>query len=321
MLFETVETPGLAQRSYLIGSQGQAAVIDPRRDCEVYLELARKRGLEIRYVLETHRNEDLISGAPTLAEWTGARVLHGPNPAGPVAYAETVREGERLELGQLILEVLETPGHTDDHLAFALFDQDYPDGAVGVFTGDALFVGDVGRADFYPERREQVAGQLYDSLQKLLALGDQALIYPAHGAGSVCGSGVAERGFSSIGLERRNPLLQLDREAFVARKLAETHYIPPYFQLMRRLNLEGAPPPPRVLRPRTRCAWASSRAGTPTTCSTCASRWPSSAGTSRAPSRSPWTCSRPTPAGSCARASRWRSWGTPRPSSTRPTRT
>lgn len=252
MLLEKIKTPGLSHLSYLIGSGGKAAVIDPRRDCEIYVEKARAQGLEITHIFETHRNEDLITGSPILAQMTGATVLHGPNPAGEVTFAKTAKEGDTFEIGQLTIEVLETPGHTDDHLAFVIHDREYPDGPVGVFTGDALFVGDVGRTDFYPDRKREVAGLLYDSLQKLLALGDQAIIYPAHGAGSVCGSGMAEREFSTIGHERRNnPRLQLGaRDAFIEAKVAENHYQPPYFRLMERLNLEGAQPAPRVVRPK-----------------------------------------------------------------------
>ena len=252
MLLRKIKTPGLSHLSYLVGSGGKAAVIDPRRDCDIYLEMARAEGLEITHIFETHRNEDLVSGAPILASMTGAKVLHGPNAAGEVVYATTVHEGERFEIGQLSVEIVETPGHTDDHLAFALYDSEYPEGAVGVFTGDALFVGDVGRTDFYPDRKREVAGLLFDSLQKILALGDQAIIYPAHGAGSVCGSGMAEREFSTVGHERKNnPRLQIDsRDAFIDAKVNENHYQPPYFRLMEKLNLEGGDPAPRVLKPR-----------------------------------------------------------------------
>lgn len=252
MLLEKIKTPGLSHLSYLVGSGGKAAVIDPRRDCECYLAMARAAGLEITHIFETHRNEDLVSGAPILAAMTGARVLHGPNAAGEVAYAETAREGDSFEIGQLRIEVLETPGHTFDHLAYAIYDSEYDDGAVGVFTGDALFVGDVGRTDFYPDRAREMSGMLWDSLQKILALGDQAIVYPAHGAGSVCGSGMAEREFSTIGHERRNNprLLIGDREAFIDFKVAENHYQPPYFRLMERLNLEGGAAAPRVTRPK-----------------------------------------------------------------------
>ncbi len=252
MLLEKIKTPGLSHLSYIVGSGGQAAVIDPRRDCAIYVEKARAAGLEITHIFETHRNEDLVSGAPILADMTGATVLHGPNLEQPIVYAETVRDGDCFAIGQLEIRVLETPGHTDDHLAYALFDTDYPEKAVGVFTGDALFVGDVGRTDFYPERREEVAGLLYDSLQKILALGDQAIIYPAHGSGSVCGSGMAEREFSTVGHERlNNPRLQItDRDAFIQFKINENHYQPPYFRVMERLNMEGSDAPPSVLRPR-----------------------------------------------------------------------
>ncbi|MBU7580314.1 MAG: MBL fold metallo-hydrolase [Porphyrobacter sp.] len=252
MLLEKIKTAGLSHLSYLIGAGGQAAVIDPRRDCAIYLEKARAAGLEITHIFETHRNEDLVSGAPILARMTGAKVIHGPNPAEPVVYAETAREGDRFAIGTLEIRILETPGHTDDHLAFAVFDTAYPKEAVGVFTGDALFVGDVGRTDFYPDRREEVAGLLFDSLQKLMALGDQAIIYPAHGAGSVCGSGMAEREFSTIGHERmNNPRLMIEsRDAFIQMKINENHYQPPYFRLMERLNTEGGDAPPVVMRPR-----------------------------------------------------------------------
>lgn len=252
MLLEKIKTPGLSHLSYIVGSGGQAAVIDPRRDCTIYVDKARAAGLEITHIFETHRNEDLVSGAPILAEMTGASVLHGPNPEQPIVYAQTVHDGDCFTIGQLEIRVLETPGHTDDHLAYVLFDTAYPEEAVGVFTGDALFVGDVGRTDFYPDRREEVAGLLYDSLQKILSLGDQAIIYPAHGAGSVCGSGMAEREFSTVGHERlNNPRLQImDRDEFIHFKVSENHYQPPYFRLMERLNMEGSEAPPSVIRPR-----------------------------------------------------------------------
>ena len=252
MILEKIKTPGLSHLSYLIGSGGQAAVIDPRRDCDIYVEKARSEGLRITHIFETHRNEDFVSGAPILASMTGAQVYHGPNADGEVIYAKTTREGDCHRIGQLEIRVIETPGHTFDHLAYALFDTEYQAGAVGVFTGDALFVGDVGRTDFYPDRKREVAGLLYDSLGRICALGDQAILYPAHGAGSVCGSGMAEREFSTVGHERRNnPRLQIeDREAFIDFKVNENHYQPPYFRLMERLNLEGGKAAPKVVRPR-----------------------------------------------------------------------
>lgn len=251
MFIEKVKSEGLAHLSYLVGGGAEAAVVDPRRDCECYVELASRHGCRITTIFETHRNEDLVSGAPALARLTGATVYHGPNPDGDVVYAETMREGDRFRLGALELRVLETPGHTYDSVSLAVYDCDAGDTAVGVFTGDALFIGDVGRTDFYPDRREEVAGLLYDSLGKLVALGDQAIVYPAHGAGSVCGDNMADREFSTIGHERlHNPMLRCkDRRSFVKAKLDEHHDQPPYFRRMEHLNLVGGEPASRTLVP------------------------------------------------------------------------
>ena len=252
MFVEKIKSEGLAHLSWVIGSEGKAAVIDPRRDCEIYAEIASENDCRITHIFETHRNEDLLSGAPVLAERTGAAVFHGPNAAGDVVYADTVRDGDEFEIGSALLRVLETPGHTDDSLSFAFYDPEFGEEAVGVFTGDALFVGDVGRTDFYPDRPREVAGLLYDSLQKLLALGDQAVIYPAHGAGSVCGNAMADREVSTIGYERHNnSRLQItDRDAFIEAKISEHHRQPPYFRQMEAGNLEGASATRRPLRPR-----------------------------------------------------------------------
>lgn len=242
MFVEKVKSEGLAHLSWVIGSDGRAAVIDPRRDCDVYTEIAARNDCRITHIFETHRNEDLLSGAPVLSDRTGARVFHGPNAAGDVEYAETAREGDEFEIGSIRLRVLETPGHTDDSLSFAVFDPEFGDDAFAVFTGDTLFVGDVGRTDFYPERAREVAGLLFDSLRKLCDLGDQAVIYPAHGAGSVCGDAMADREVSTIGYERRNnPRLKIeDREAFIDAKVEEHHRQPPYFRRMEEGNLVGA---------------------------------------------------------------------------------
>lgn len=251
MFIEKIKSEGLAHLSWVIGSNGKAAVIDPRRDCDIYAEIAAKNGCRITHIFETHRNEDLLSGAAVLAERTGAAVFHGPNAAGDVAYADTARDGDRFEIGGVRIRVLETPGHTDDSLSLSFYDPEFGKEAVGVFTGDTLFVGDVGRTDFYPDRAREVAGLLYDSLQKLCALGDQAVIYPAHGAGSVCGNAMADREVSTIGYERRNNArLRIDdREAFIEAKIAEHHRQPPYFRHMEAGNLEGASAVGASIRP------------------------------------------------------------------------
>ncbi len=251
MFVEKVKSEGLAHLSWVLGSDGEAAVIDPRRDCDVYTDIAANNGCRVTRIFETHRNEDLLSGAAVLAERTGATVFHGPNAAGDVVYAETATEGDEFRIGSILVRVLETPGHTDDSLSFAFYDPDFGDDAVGVFTGDALFIGDVGRTDFYPDRAREVAGLLYDSLQKLCALGDQAVLYPAHGAGSVCGNAMADREVSTIGYERRNnPRLQIaGRDEFIDAKVAEHHRQPPYFRTMEAYNLEGASAVPEPLPP------------------------------------------------------------------------
>jgi hydroxyacylglutathione hydrolase len=244
MVLEKVKSSGLAHLSYLIGHQGRGAVIDPRRDCRVYVEMAHSRGMGIDYIFETHRNEDYLIGSKDLARMTGAEIYHGRQLE--FHYGRPAAEGDTFELGDLQLKILETPGHTFESISIAVFDTQFGEEAVAVFTGDALFVGDVGRTDFFPDRAREVAGLLYNSIfDKLLPLGDQAILLPAHGAGSVCGDSMAEREFSTLGLERRrNPMLvQSDREQFIEAKLKEQHDHPPYFKRMEILNLEGSARP------------------------------------------------------------------------------
>jgi hydroxyacylglutathione hydrolase len=240
MFIETVKDEGIAHLSYLVGDGNEAVVIDPRRDCDIYVELARQRGAEIVAVLETHRNEDYVIGSSELEARLSIPVYHGA--ALDFAYGQPLSQGEEVRAGRLRFRCLETPGHTPESLSFALFDDSTGDSPLGVFTGDALFVSDVGRTDLTPDDRE-AAEQLYASIfEKLLTLGDEVVLYPAHGAGSVCGSGMADRDFSTLGYERRhNPMLQLDRESFVKRKMAEVHGVPPYFREMEHLNEKGAP--------------------------------------------------------------------------------
>ena len=243
MFLEKVKSEGIAHLSYMLGDGREAAVIDPRRDSRVYIDLAAREGVAITHIFETHRNEDYVIGSCDLARRTGAAIHHGK--ALDFKYGHSVSEGDTFDIGNLKLRVLETPGHTFESISLVLTDTEFGDKPVAVFTGDALFIGDVGRTDFFPDRAEEVAGLLYDSIfNKLLPLGDQTLLYPAHGAGSVCGDSMASREFSTLGFERLcNPVLQkTERDAFVARKVNEHHYQPPYFRKMEEYNLEGAPP-------------------------------------------------------------------------------
>jgi len=250
MFLETVHSPELGHLSYIVGDGGQAAVIDPRRDCEAYLDIAYRQGARITHIFETHRNEDYVTGSRELAHRTGAAIYHGPET--DFGYGTTVNEGDAFDLGDVHLSILSTPGHTFDSISIVLADRGFGDQPIAVFTGDALFIGDVGRTDFFPDRAEEVAGLLHDSIfSKLLPLGDQVILYPAHGAGSICGSGMASREFSTLGYERlTNPALQkADRDAFIRMKVDEHHYYPPYFRHMETVNQEGQPILDRLPRP------------------------------------------------------------------------
>ena len=250
MILEKIKSDGLAHLSYILGDGAEAIVIDPRRDCDVYLDLAAREGMRITHIFETHRNEDYAVGSLDLARLSGAVIHHGAAMA--FAYGESTREGDTFDVGDLHLRVLETPGHTMESISLVVTDSNYGDTPVGVFTGDALFVGDVGRTDFFPDRAREVAGMLYDSIfNKLLPLGDQAIIYPAHGAGSVCGDSMASREFSTLGHERQhNPVLRkTDRESFIDYKVAEHHDQPAYFRLMEQYNKEGTPSLGELPRP------------------------------------------------------------------------
>lgn len=243
MFLEKIRSEGISHLSYILGDGREAVVIDPRRDCSIYAEIAAQKDMQITHIFETHRNEDYVAGSRDLARLTGAAIHHGS--ALDFSYGHGVSEGDIFEVGDLRLKILETPGHTWESISIAVTDSNYGDDAVAVFTGDALFIGDVGRTDFYPDQAREVAGALYDSIfKKLLPLGDQTLLYPAHGAGSVCGSGMASREFSTLGYERlHNPVLQKnDRDAFIEYKLKEKHDQPAYFKKMEEYNRLGPPP-------------------------------------------------------------------------------
>lgn len=241
MIIEKIVSGGLAHNSYLVGAGGKAAVVDPRRDIGVYLDSAVRHGLSITHIFETHRNEDYCIGSLELAAKTGAGIFHGAQM--DFAYGTPVREGDTFSIGPINLVVLETPGHTDESISLVLTDTAVSRDPYLVFTGDALFSGDVGRTDFFPDRLAEMAGKLYDSLwKKILPLDDGVIVCPAHGAGSVCGGEIADRPFTTVGYEKKtNPALQVKRDAFISRKVAEHHYYPPYFAVMEQYNRTGVP--------------------------------------------------------------------------------
>ncbi len=242
MFFEKIKSEGLAHLSYIIGVEEQAAVIDPRRDFQIYVDIAYREGAKITHIFETHRNEDYVVGSQDLARLTGAQIYHGEDIN--FKYGNPVGDGSTFQLGNLLFRVIKTPGHTFESISIALSDTSFSEEPIGVFTGDALFIGQAGRTDFFPDQTREVAGLLYDSIfEKILPLGDHVILYPAHGAGSVCGSGMAEREFSTLGYERKyNPALQVkNREGFIDNKVSEEHYQPPYFRQMEDYNQNGAP--------------------------------------------------------------------------------
>jgi len=203
MYIEQLYTTCLAEAAYYIESEGEAIVIDPIRETAPYLELAEKRGSRIRYILETHFHADFVSGHLDLAKKTGATIVFGPG--AQTAYdTYTAKDGERFQLGKLSIEVLHTPGHTPESSCFLLRDEN--DQAVAVFTGDTLFVGDVGRPDLAIKSDltiNDLAGMMYDSLRnKIMPLADEVTVYPAHGAGSSCGKNIGKETFSTIGQQK-----------------------------------------------------------------------------------------------------------------------
>jgi hydroxyacylglutathione hydrolase len=241
MLWQRIESEGIDHYSYLVGEAGEALVIDPRRDTDVYESWLSGSGYRLRYILETHRNEDCLSGSVGLADRTGAEIWHADRQLD-YAYGEAAQDRQEWPLGNLRLRALATPGHTPGHLSYVLHDWD---GSPWIlFSGDTLFAGGVGRTDLLGrEAVERLTQELYESLYRhLLSLGDGVILCPAHGPGSVCGSSlIADRPLTTIGFERQhNPWLQLDQETF-ARRAGMMGDLPPYFKEMERRNLEGAP--------------------------------------------------------------------------------
>ena len=243
MKLYTVKSEGLAHNSYFLVDGNEAAVVDPRRDCQIYLHLAQKNCAKIRLIFETHRNEDYVVGSRELQSLSNAQICHSKELA--FKYGEhNLDDGETLNVGNLKIRSLHTPGHTDESLCYVVSDLEKSAEPLMVFSGDTLFVGSVGRTDLQgkPAQPKQ-AEKLYTSLhEKLLPLGEGVIVYPAHGSGSMCGSGISEQAFSTLGYEKKtNPHLALGKEAFVQKALATELLVPPYFSKMEEYNQKGAP--------------------------------------------------------------------------------
>lgn len=247
MVFETVQTDGIAQLSYLIGDDGSqaAAVIDPRPEVEIYLELSRQRGVTITHIFETHIHADFMSGARQLEQRVGSAKIYASGE-GNASYefpVQKIRDGDRFEFGSVVLTARHTPGHTPEHLSYELAEQDRVEGPWGVLTGDSLFVSSAGRPDLLGEEEtEKLTEQLFHTLRDYyMKLDDGVIIYPCHGAGSACGADIGERPMSSIGYERRtNVFLQHeDFEAFKSFFEESAPPVPQHYPILKKINAQG----------------------------------------------------------------------------------
>jgi len=250
MYFEQFYLTCLAHASYMIGSEGEAAVVDPQRDVDIYLKAAEEQGLTIRHIFETHLHADFVSGHKELAARTGATIYIGEE-AKAVFPHRALRDGDEVRVGAVRIRALATPGHTPEGMCFVVTDEESsPKNASGllqphaVLTGDTLFIGDVGRPDLAPNHTpQQLASLLYDSLhKKLLALPDATLVYPAHGAGSLCGRAMRAEKSSTIGTERlTNYAVQIPtRDEFIRQMTTNLPTRPNYFAEDAEINRSGA---------------------------------------------------------------------------------
>ncbi|MFC4097538.1 MBL fold metallo-hydrolase [Euzebyella saccharophila] len=244
MKIEQIYTGCLAQGAYYIESKGEVAIIDPLREVEPYIKRAQDAGAQIKYIFETHFHADFVSGHVTLSKETGAPIIYGPN-ANPSFDAIIAKDGESFQLGDVSIYVLHTPGHTMESTTYLLKDEKGKDHAI--FSGDTLFLGDVGRPDLAQKAadmtQEQLAGLLYESLRnKIMPLADDVIVYPAHGAGSACGKNMMKETVDSLGNQKKvNYALRQDmsKEEFI--KEVTDGLLPPpkYFPLNVKMNKEG----------------------------------------------------------------------------------
>jgi glyoxylase-like metal-dependent hydrolase (beta-lactamase superfamily II)/rhodanese-related sulfurtransferase len=241
MFVKQLYTNCLSEAAYFVESEGIAVVIDPLRDIDVYLELAKERNATIKYIFETHFHADFVSGHLDLAAATGAKIVYGPDAqTGFEAYL--AKDNEVFQIGKVSLKVLHTPGHTLESSCYLLLDeQEQP---YAVFTGDTLFVGDVGRPDLFSGNltKEELAAYLFDSLNnRIKTLPDNVIVYPAHGPGSACGKNLGPNTYSTIGDEKATnyALLATDKEQFIAEVTSGLTTPPSYFPINAKINKEG----------------------------------------------------------------------------------
>ena len=245
MYFKQFYLGCLAHASYLVGSNGEAAVIDPQRDVDEYIKEAEANNLKIKYVIETHLHADFVSGHRELAARTGAEIVFSAQ-AGATFPHRAVREGDEITIGKVVLRIIETPGHTPESVSVLVIDTEVSTLPQKVLTGDTLFVGDVGRPDLASGKGytpQMMAGMMYDSLhQKLLQLSDEVEVYPAHGAGSMCGRNISNQTSSTIGEQRKYnyALRPMSKDEFIRMMTFELPAAPAYFSADAEINREGA---------------------------------------------------------------------------------
>ena len=251
MTIEQLYTGCLAQGAYYIESAGEAAIIDPLRETSPYFRKAQKADAQIKYIFETHFHADFVSGHLDLAKKTGAQIVYGPN-ANTTYDVHHASDGETFNLGNVTIKVLHTPGHTFESTTYLLIDETGRDHAI--FTGDTLFIGDVGRPDLAIKSdldERDLAGMLYDSLQtKIMPLADDVIVYPAHGAGSACGKNMSKETTDLLGNQKRvnYALRAKSKEEFIEKVLDGLSVAPAYFAENARLNKEGYEPIDAVMK-------------------------------------------------------------------------
>jgi hydroxyacylglutathione hydrolase len=252
MYFKQFYLGCLAHASYLLGFENEAVVIDPQRDIDQYIEQAKAEGLSIKYVIETHLHADFVSGHLELAAKTGAQIIFGAKAQANFAHI-AAKDGDVFSIGSMTLTVLETPGHTPESICVLAKDNEKSDPAK-LFSGDTLFIGDIGRPDLVGLKGytpEQMAGLMFDSLQnKILVLPDDVEVYPAHGAGSLCGKHMSNEKSSTIGEQKRfnYALKPMEKEAFIKMMTSDLHEVPAYFLKDVELNRQGASPLNSIVR-------------------------------------------------------------------------
>ncbi len=231
----------IAHSSYILAGKNSCAVIDPQRDVDSYITEARALGVDITHIIQTHLHADFISGHMDLAKKTGAKIYVAKSAECSFEHV-ALSEGDIIELEDMVLKVLETPGHTPEHLSYVVIDKSRSDSPVGVFVGDTLFVGDVGRPDLFPDIAEELAGKLFHSLHdKILKLPDYAEVYPAHGAGSLCGRAMGAKWRTTIGYERNfNSALKIqDKSEFIKSLTTNMPPAPDHFSRCSDINRKG----------------------------------------------------------------------------------